>query len=213
MQTRIKFCGLTTSRDVQCAIELGVDALGFVFVPESARCVSLQQAKTLLDPIPPAIVKVGLFMNAEAAAVKAVINVVGLNLLQFHGDEDEVFCQQFNMPYLKAVPMASISSLPDYCANFKSATGFLLDSHAQGAMGGSGESFAWGGLSNEMLTSLEKPVILAGGLSVDNVAEAIRLVRPYAVDVSSGIETSKGVKDPAKMEQFIKEVRSVSNHG
>lgn len=213
MQTRVKFCGMTNLHDVQCAVELGVDALGFVFVPKSARYVNLQQAKELVDQIPPFIVKVGLFMNAEPAAVTVAMNEVNLNLLQFHGDEDEAYCAQFKMPYLKAVPMASISSLTDYCASFASATAFLLDSHALGAMGGTGESFSWADLANDTLESLEKPIILAGGLSADNVSEAIRVVRPYAVDVSSGIETSKGVKDPAKMQQFIKEVRSVSNHG
>ena len=213
MQTRVKFCGMTSLQDVQCAVELGVDALGFVFVPESARYINLKQAKALLDQVPPFIVKVGLFMNTDPAAIKTVLDGVQLNLLQFHGEESEEFCEQFNMPYLKAVPMASILSLKDYCAAYASATGFLLDSHASGAMGGSGKSFSWDEHSSESLTKLGKPIILAGGLSANNVAEAIRVVQPYAVDVSSGIEASKGVKDPAKMQQFIKEVRSVSNHG
>lgn len=213
MQTRVKFCGLTSSHDVQCAVELGVDALGFVFVSKSARYINPQQAYELINQVPPFIVKVGLFMNEEPAQVKAVTDAVQLNLLQFHGEEDRAYCDQFNIPYLKAVPMASITSLHDYCDDFPNATGFLLDSHAAGTMGGSGKSFIWDDLSGETLTKLKKPVILAGGLSADNVAEAIRVVRPYAVDVSSGIETSKGVKDPAKMQQFIKEVRSVRNHG
>jgi phosphoribosylanthranilate isomerase len=134
--------------------------------------------------------------------VESVIKHVKLNLLQFHGDEDEAFCAQFDLPYIKAVPMASTSSVEDFCGRYVTATAFILDSHAQGQMGGSGEKFAW----SEIPKNLNKPIILAGGLTVDNVAEAIRVVRPYAVDVSSGIETSKGIKDPAKMEQFIKEV-------
>jgi phosphoribosylanthranilate isomerase len=201
MQTRIKFCGLTRQQDVQHAVALGVDALGFVFVKNSARNIDIVTAVNLVREVPPFIIKVGLFMNANVADIENVIKDVKLNLLQFHGDEDEGFCAQFNMPYLKAVPMASTSSLEEFCENFETATGFLLDSHAQGQMGGSGEKFTW----SEVPKNLNKPIILAGGLTVDNVAEAIRVVHPYAVDVSSGIEASKGVKDPAKMDKFIKE--------
>ena len=202
MQTRIKFCGLTRQQDVQHAVALGVDALGFVFVKNSARNIDIDTAVNLVRETPPFIIKVGLFMNAHVADIESVIKDVKLNLLQFHGDEEEEFCAQFNMPYLKAVPMATTSSLEGFCKNFYTATGFILDSHAQGQMGGSGEKFSW----SEIPKNLDKPVILAGGLTVDNVAEAIRVVHPYAVDVSSGIEASKGVKDPAKMEQFVKEV-------
>ncbi len=202
MQTRIKFCGLTRKQDVQTAIDLGVDALGFVFVEKSVRNIDIDTAMDLVRDVPPFVIKVGLLMNAPVADVENVIKFVKPNLLQFHGDEDEVFCKQFNMPYIKAVPMASISSLEDYCDQYATATGFILDSHKQGQMGGSGEKFIW----KELPNSLKKPIILAGGLTVANVAEAIRVVRPYAVDVSSGIEAGKGIKDPAKMEQFIKEV-------
>ena len=208
MQTRIKFCGLTRQQDVQYAIELKVDALGFVFVEKSARNLEVESAASLINEVPPFVNRIGLFMNAQASDVENVLKHVRLNLLQFHGDEEESFCKRFNMPYLKAVPMASINSVKstasvtDFCQAFPSATGFIFDSHAQGQMGGSGEKFSW----DEIPNNLNKPVILAGGLTVDNVAEAIRAVHPYAVDVSSGIETSKGIKDPAKMEQFIKEV-------
>jgi phosphoribosylanthranilate isomerase len=202
MQTRIKFCGLTRQQDVQHAVALGVDALGFVFVKKSARNVDVNNAARLINEVPPFVNKVGLFMNAQASEVENVLKHVRLNLLQFHGDEDEAFCNQFNIPYLKAVPMASTTSITDFCQGFSSATGFILDSHAQGQMGGSGEKFSWDGIPN----NLNKPIILAGGLTIENVAEAISVVHPYAVDVSSGIETSKGIKDPVKMEQFIKEV-------
>ncbi|QMU61337.1 MAG: phosphoribosylanthranilate isomerase [Gammaproteobacteria bacterium] len=202
MQTRIKFCGLTRQQDVQNAVALGVDALGFVFVKNSARNIDVETAVKLVSKVPPFIIKVGLFMNMQVTEVENIIKRVKLNLLQFHGDEEETFCAQFNMPYLKAVPMASTSSLEDFCQRYVSATGFILDSHAQGQMGGSGEKFTW----NAIPKSIDKPIILAGGLTVDNVAEAIRVVNPYAVDVSSGIEAGKGIKDPAKMEQFIKEV-------
>ena len=202
MKTRIKFCGLTRQQDVQRAVALGVDALGFVFVQNSARNIDIDTAMDLVSEVPPFIIKVGLFMNEDIADVEDVIKHVKLNLLQFHGDEDKEFCAQFKMPYIKAVPMASTLSVSDFCGRYSSATGFILDSHAQGQMGGSGGKFAW----NEIPKNLIKPIILAGGLTVDNVAKAVRVVRPYAVDVSSGIETSKGIKDPAKMEQFIKEV-------
>ena len=186
------------------AVALGVDALGFVFVKNSARKVEIARAATLIEQVPPFVNKVGLFMNASSSEVNNVLKLVHLNLLQFHGEEEEEFCNQFNMPYLKAVPMANMSTVAvtDYCQGFLSATGFILDSHAEGQMGGSGKKFSWEDIPNK----LDRPIILAGGLTVENVAQAIRVVRPYAVDVSSGIETSKGIKDPAKMEKFIKEV-------
>ena len=202
MQTRIKFCGLTRQQDVQHAVALGIDALGFVFVEKSARNLDVDSAARMINEVPPFVNRVGLFMNAQASEVEHVLKHARLNLLQFHGDEEEDFCKQFNMPYLKAVPMASTVSAADFCQEFSSATGFVLDSHAQGQMGGSGKKFSW----DEIPNNLNKPVILAGGLTIENVAEAISVVHPYAVDVSSGIETSKGIKDPAKMEQFIKEV-------
>ncbi len=204
MKTRVKFCGMTRIQDVQSAIALNVDALGFVFVKSSPRYLDVETAEKIIQKIPPFVVKVALFMNAQASEIENVLKMVRFNLLQFHGDEEEQFCTQFDMPYLKAVPMGSVSSLSDYCQAYSSATGFLLDSHAKGEMGGSGEKFTWTKLPED----INKPIILAGGLNPDNVAEAIRTVHPYAVDVSSGIETSKGIKDPAKMEQFIKEVHS-----
>ena len=203
MQTRIKFCGMTQIQDVQYAIDLGVDALGFVFVAKSPRNLKIAQAKKLVEKIPPFVVKVGLFMNAETADIQKVLNHVRLDLLQFHGEEDEEFCKQFKFPYLKAIPMGSTSSAANFCLDFPSATGLVLDSHAAGGMGGSGEKFAWSKIPKD----IPQPIILAGGLTPDNVAEAVRIIRPYAVDVSSGIEASKGIKDLVKMEHFIKEVR------
>ena len=204
MQTRIKFCGMTNHQDVQRAIDLGIDALGFVFIEESPRYLTIQQAQELLEKVPPFVVKVGLFMNSASEHISDVVKNVRLDLLQFHGDEDEEFCLQFQYPYLKAVPMRTTTSVSDFCLNFPSATGFVLDSHAMGKMGGSGQTFEW----SKVPKNLTKPIILAGGLNPDNVATAIHSVQPYAVDVSSGIEASKGIKDPAKMEHFIKEVRS-----
>ncbi len=202
MRTRIKFCGMTRQQDVQAAVKLGVDALGFVFVASSSRNIDVDHAKNITAAIPPFVIKVGLFMNAQVSEVNHVLKNIKLNMLQFHGDEDEEFCAQFELPYLKAIPMGSVGSAEGFAKQFKNATGFVLDSHSHGQMGGSGEPFTW----NDVPKKLEKPIILAGGLTPDNVAEAIRTVRPYAVDVSSGIETSKGIKDTVKMEQFIKEV-------
>ncbi len=205
MQTRIKFCGMTNTQDVENAVRLGVDALGFVFVNESSRYLELEHAREIIEQIPPFVVKVGLFMNSETAMIKSILKEARLDLLQFHGDEDEKFCRQFQIPYLKAIPMQSVSRVADHFENFSSATGFVLDSHAAGQMGGSGETFAW----SKVPKNQNKPIILAGGLTAENVAEAIRVVRPYAVDVSSGIEASKGIKDLAKMEHFIREVKNV----
>ena len=202
MNKRIKFCGMTRQQDVQCAIELGVDALGLVFEDRSARNVSVEQAQKLIEDIPPFVVKVGLFMNAEIAFVKNVLRNVQLNLLQFHGDENEDYCAQFDAPYIKAIPMGSVPCVKEYADGFSTATAFLLDSHSSGQMGGSGEKFSW----QEVPQDLDKPLILAGGLTPENVNQAVSIVQPYAVDVSSGIETSKGIKDPAKMAKFIKEV-------
>jgi len=202
MKTRIKFCGMTRQQDVQLAIELGVDALGLVFVDKSERNVGIEQAKKLISDIPPFIVKVGLFMNANPTDVTTKLQSLNLNLLQFHGDEDEAFCKQFDRPYLKAIPMGSVASIDAFISNFPTATGFLLDSHSQGQMGGSGEKFSW----QDVPQNIAKPLILAGGLTPENVHQAKSIVQPYAVDVSSGIETSKGIKDPAKMAKFIKEV-------
>ena len=204
MQTRIKFCGMTRQSDVQYAISLGVDALGFVFVKGSPRNLDIDKARDLLELIPPFIVKVGLFMNSDVSEVLNVVNKLRVNLLQFHGDEDEVFCNQFDYPYLKAVPMGNTNSVSDFCSKFSTATGFVLDSHQSGQMGGSGVKFAWDSIPSK----LNKPIILAGGLTPENVAEAIRIVQPYAVDVSSGIEASKGIKDPVRMDKFVKEVKN-----
>lgn len=203
MQTRIKFCGMTRLQDVQTAVGLGIDALGFVFVKASPRYIDIQTTQQIFEFIPPSINKVGLFMNPETSDVYKVLDSLNLNYLQFHGQEDEKFCSQFNWPFLKAIPMGSIVSVSEFCNEFPSATAFLLDSHVAGQMGGSGETHNWEKLPDD----LEKPIILAGGLTAENVANAISVVQPYGVDVSSGIETSKGIKDPVKMKKFVKEVK------
>ncbi|MXY14468.1 MAG: phosphoribosylanthranilate isomerase [Proteobacteria bacterium] len=203
MPTRIKFCGMTRTEDVQCALELGVHALGFVFVKESPRSLAPEQAARLIRLLPPFVMSVGLFMDAGAGDIEEALHCTGLNLLQFHGREDEEFCRQFGVPYLKAVPMGSTDSITDFCNGFASASGFVLDSHSSGEMGGTGETFAW----HRIPGSLKHQVVLAGGLTPENVAQAIREVQPHAVDVSSGIESAPGEKDAGKMKQFVAEAR------
>lgn len=203
MPTRIKFCGMTREEDVRCAVELGVHALGFVFVNESPRSLAPEHAARLIGLMPPFVMAVGLFMDAPVDAVEEVLRRTPLQLLQFHGREDEEFCCQFGLPYLKAVPMGSTDSIAGYCNGFASASGFVLDSHSSGEMGGTGEAFAW----NRIPGSLERPVLLAGGLTPENVAEAVAEVQPYAVDVSSGIEAAPGEKDAGKMKRFVEQAR------
>ncbi|MGB5064425.1 MAG: phosphoribosylanthranilate isomerase [Candidatus Competibacter sp.] len=199
---RVKICGITRSKDGVTAAELGADAIGLVFHPPSPRCVSADAARRISAALPPFVTTVGLFMNAEPAAVRAVLSEVPLHLLQFHGDEEAAYCTSFGLPYLKAVPMGANADLRDYERRFASAAGLLLDSHGGDKMGGSGQGFDWTRIPIER----RKPLILAGGLHPGNVAAAIRQVRPQAVDVSSGVETAKGIKDAALMRAFFRGV-------
>lgn len=202
LRTRVKICGITRPEDGVLAAELGADAIGLVFYPHSPRFVDLESALGIIAALPPFITVVGLFMNAEPVAVKKLIDCVPVDLLQFHGDEDADYCAGFGLPYLKAVPMVAGAEVPDYEQRFASATGLLLDSHGGREMGGTGKPFDWGRIPAER----RKPLILAGGLHPGNVAEAIRQTRPYAVDVSSGVESAKGIKDSELMRAFIRGV-------
>lgn len=201
-RTRIKICGITRLQDALAAIELGVDALGFVFVPSSPRYITASEAKIILRQLPPFAQTVGLFMGQTREEVAAIIRETGLNLLQFHGDESVSFCEQFDMAYIKAIPMGGGVNPVEYAAQYRGASGFLLDSHAKGASGGSGDKFDWQAIP----AGFEKPLILAGGLSVENVESAVKQVRPYAVDVSSGVESAKGIKSADKMKNFVQGV-------
>ena len=200
--TRIKICGITRVEDMMDAAHNGADALGLVFYNKSPRHVNAQQAAQMADAIPPFVSLVGLFVNASAAEVLEVMQAVPLDVLQFHGEEEPDFCAQFGRPYLKAVRVKAGINLVQYAARFAGAQGLLLDTFVEGAHGGTGASFDWALIPND----LPLPVILSGGLNAGNVAEAIAQVRPYAVDVSSGVEASKGIKDAAKIVAFIKEV-------
>lgn len=200
--TRIKICGITRVEDVIYAVHSGADALGLVFYGKSPRHVSVQQAVALADVISPFVTLVGLFVNPSAESVREVLRSVPLDVLQFHGAEEPDFCAQFGRPYLKAIRVKAGLDLVQYAADYSGAQGLLLDAFVEGSYGGTGTSFDWALIPHD----LPLPVILSGGLHAGNVANAIRQIRPYAVDVSSGVEASKGVKDAVKMAAFIDEV-------
>ena len=203
--TRIKICGITREQDIRAAAQCGADAIGLVFYESSPRHVSITQAKKLADTLPPFVTVVGLFVNADVAFMREVLANVPLDLLQFHGDETPQYCAQFNKPYLKAIRVKAGVDLLQCASDFRSAQGLLLDAHVEGIRGGTGTAFDW----SLIPANLSVPVILSGGLDAQNVAAAIKQVRPYAVDVSSGVESSKGIKDAVKVAAFIKEVKSI----
>jgi len=200
---RLKICGLTRREDLLCAVEAGADALGLVFYPPSPRFVELPTAVALAAAVPPFISIVGLFVNAEPAQVRATLAALPIHLLQFHGDEDEAYCRQFERPYIKAARVRPGMDLIQYAAGFPSAQAILLDAFVDG-YGGGGKVFDWALVPD----SLGKPLILSGGLDADNVAAAVRRLRPAAVDVSSGVEASKGIKDGAKIRAFAAALRA-----
>ena len=217
--TRIKICGITRVQDAQAAARSGADALGLVFYEHSPRHVTLQQAVQLAAAIPPFVTLVGLFVNPSADEVRNVLAHVPLDVLQFHGEEEPEFCAQFGRPYLKAIRVKAGLDLVQCAVRYSGAQGVLLDAYVEGTHGGTGASFDWALIPQSFEWALTPgflmPVILSGGLHVGNVAQAIRQVRPYAVDVSSGVESAKGIKDAAKIAAFIKEVKlvdSVRNH-
>lgn len=180
----------------------GADALGLVFYPKSKRNINIEQAAEICQALPPFVTTVGLFLDAEPSFVEQVLAAVPLNLLQFHGSESPAYCAQFKRTYLKAVGMKGIAESGGFAAyadQYPDAQGFLVDSHAPGAAGGTGETFDWTQVPQGYL----KPIILAGGLTAENVAEAIQVSGVYAVDVSSGVESSPGIKDPAKVQAFM----------
>ena len=196
--TRIKICGITNSDDALLACDSGADAIGLVFYPPSPRFVSIEQALQVVNSLPPFISTVALFVNAQREEIEQVIDQVAIDLLQFHGDEPEAFCASFNRPYIKAVRMKDRLDLYAVQDEYASARGLLLDTYKKGIPGGTGEAFNW----HKVPHDLQLPVILAGGLTADNIAAAITQVKPYAVDVSGGVEASKGKKDKQKVMQF-----------
>jgi phosphoribosylanthranilate isomerase len=203
MRTRVKFCGLTRREDVEAAVALGVDAVGLVFHPKSPRAVAVEQAAQLVEALPAFVSAVGLFVDAEAERVRAVLERVPLDLLQFHGAEPPDYCAGFGRPWIKAIPVRAGLDLEAETRRYARARSLLLDTYDPALAGGTGRCFDWGLVP----AGLAPSVILAGGLAPSNVADALRRLRPYAVDVSGGIEQAKGLKDLDKMTDFMKGVR------
>ena len=201
-KTRIKICGLTREEDVDAVVAAGADAIGFVFYPPSPRYVKPQRAAELVKHIPPFVDVVGLFVNETPETVRAVCKQVPINLLQFHGDEDHAYCRQFAHPYLRAARERPGFDLVEFARSFPDSRGLLLDAFVEG-YGGGGHVFDW------MLIPPDLPgfMVLSGGLTADNVGAAVRRVRPVAVDVSSGVEVGKGIKDHSKIAAFVAAVR------
>jgi phosphoribosylanthranilate isomerase len=203
MRTRVKVCGITRTQDAQAAADAGADAIGLVFYPPSPRYLSAERAVEIRDALPPFVQTVALFVNPDAAQVAQVIGRVRPAMLQFHGEETPEFCAQFGMPYVKACRVRPGVDLLEYLRPFSRAAAWLFDSHVA-EYGGVGESFDW----SLVPAARERPLILSGGLSRENVAEAIRRLRPWGVDVSSGVESAKGIKDAARIAAFIAEVEN-----
>jgi len=204
MAVRVKICGITRLQDLQDACEAGADALGFVFYEKSPRRVSVEAAAELVRALPPFVQSVGLFVNADPAFIKGVLDAVQLDLLQFHGDETPAGCARFGRPYIKAIRVTANTDLLKCAADFETARGLLLDAYVPDVPGGTGESFDWKLIPRD----LPIPIVLSGGLTPFNVAAAIQQVRPWAVDVSSGVEAAKGIKDPHHVAQFIAKAKA-----
>lgn len=200
---RIKICGITRAEDAEAAFGVGADAIGCVFHPASTRAVSIQAAHEISRVVPAFGMMVGLFVNPTVEQVEAVLSSVGLHALQFHGEETPDFCEQFDRPYLKAVAMNENVDLLDMSQRYQSASALLLDSAHQGQFGGTGHAFDWGLADRAVSTK----AVLAGGLNAGNVRSAIEQVNPIAVDVSSGVERQRGIKDIAKMRAFVEAAR------
>lgn len=205
MRTRVKICGITRADDAQFAARMGADAIGLVFYTDSPRAISMPQAREIVATLPAFVTSVALFVNPHAADVHAVLEMVAPDCLQFHGEEDAGFCEQFNRPYIKAIRVRADTDIPARIAEHPRARAVLLDTYVEQLHGGTGQRFDW----SVIPADCPKPVILAGGLTPANVAHAIRTVRPYAVDVSGGVEASRGVKEQAKIREFIQEVQAI----
>lgn len=202
IRTRVKICGITRMEDAMTAVDAGVDAIGFVFYEESPRCIAQEQAAEIAQKLPPFVSKVGLFVDMSSKKIATILNAVSIDLLQFHGVEDPVICRSYGMPYIKAVRMHENIDVHQICDNYFDASALLLDNFISGIPGGTGKTFQWGMVP----TNLNKHIILAGGLTAENVSVAISEVSPYAVDVSSGVEMQTGIKDQEKIKNFMQGV-------
>jgi phosphoribosylanthranilate isomerase len=202
-RTRVKICGITRIEDARHAAAAGADSIGLMMHPPSSRALSLDRAIEIRHSLPPFVTATVVFLDDSEDLIAQVLHRVKPDCLQFHGNESEEFCAAWGLPYLKAIPMGSIDDPLQYAARFETAQGFLLDSNAAGRLGGSGDTFEW----SKIPTSFAYPVVLAGGLNPSNVAEAISRVKPWGVDVSSGVEDSSGIKNAGLVEAFIEQVR------
>jgi phosphoribosylanthranilate isomerase len=198
MRTRAKICGICRLEDALLADQLGADAIGLVFYAGSKRCVDIPLAARISAAIGPFVTRVGLFVNPDRAQVEEAIECAGIQVLQFHGDESRDFCASFGRPYIKALRFRTPNELVDEARGFMDAMAILVDSYQPDAYGGTGKSFDWSGLPD-----LHRPLVLAGGLTAENLARAVHEARPYALDVSSGVESEPGRKDAAKMRAFL----------
>jgi len=199
LRTKIKICGITKLSNALEAVELGVDALGFVFFRDSPRYIEPKKAREIIDLLPSFISRVGLFVNASKEEVLLAISESRINMLQFHGDEHEDFCNQFNLPYIKAISFKDGINLLEYCRLFSSSSAILIDTYSQKMRGGTGKTFNW----DLIPKNLPSPLIIAGGLDGSNVSSLINSVNPYGVDVSGGVELDKGIKDHKMMKNFV----------
>ena len=199
MRTRAKICGITRLEDALAAVEYGADAIGLVFYKPSPRYVSIEQAAAISAALPPFVSVVALFVDPTQGEVNAVLSRVRIDVLQFHGEESEVECAQYSLPYLKVIRVKTDTNLIQYAQAYGTAKALLLDTYSEHAVGGTGQVFDWSLIPN----NLPVPIILAGGLTPENVNEAVKQVKPYAVDVSGGVETSKGIKNSVKIAAFM----------
>lgn len=204
MRVRSKICGITRVEDALAAVEAGADAIGLVFYAKSPRAVSVEQAQAIVAALPPFVTSVGLFVDMPREALQALLAQVSIDLLQFHGNESALDCEGFARPYIKALRVRPGEDVAALMAPYVGARGILLDTFVEGVPGGTGAAFDWSLVPSEA----GKPIILAGGLTADNVAQAIAQVRPYAVDVSGGVEAAKGIKDAGKIRAFLQAVAS-----
>jgi phosphoribosylanthranilate isomerase len=201
MRTRVKICGMTRQQDADFAAKSGADAVGLVFYPPSPRAVTIAQAKSIVAALAPFTSIVALFVDPSVDEVNDCLATLPIDIIQFHGEESAAFCEQFNKPYIKAIRMRPEIDLHHTANEYASAAGLLLDAYQPGVPGGTGQTFDW-----SLIKEIGKPIILAGGLTIENVRQAIEQVRPYAVDVSGGVEAEKGIKSHDKISTFLREV-------
>ena len=202
-RTRVKICGITRPEDARVAARAGADSIGLMFHPPSSRFIEIEPAGEIRRRLPPYLTVTAVFLDDDADWIAQVVHRVRPDCLQFHGAEDEAFCAGWTLPYLKAIPMGSVDDIDAYAGRYPSAQGFLLDSNAAGRMGGSGDTFDW----SDIPDSFDYPLVLAGGIKPSNVADAIARTRPWGVDVSSGVEVSKGIKSAELIEALVREVK------